>query len=310
MISIIICSRSSQISSSLIENIRQTIGCEYELIVADNSTNQFSIFSAYNWGISQSKFPYLCLMHEDIECVTKNWGLKLIEYLSNPKTGFIGVAGGQAVLRVPFGWSSYNPFCNIIHSYYSADNILIDENKVLPKDPPTTMQSVVTLDGVFLCARRELFNEIKFDENFDGFHCYDLDITTQAAVKGYKNYVVYDIDLKHFSKGKFDESYIISLLRFQNKWKYLLPIFESSISKELISKILYNAERNALLRLRKRMVRTGMPDKEIYFHIKHYTRLTGTWKDKLLLIFLPLDVIFIRLTSILRKKMIYQIGYK
>ena len=310
MISIIICSRSSQISSSLIENIRQTIGCEYELIVADNSTNQYNIFSAYNWGISQSKFPYLCLMHDDIEFVTKNWGLKILDYLSTPNIGFIGIAGGQAVLRVPFDWTSYNPFCNIIHVYYSADKKLITENKILPKIPSITIQSVVTLDGVFLCARRELFNEIKFDESFNDFHCYDLDITTQAFVKGYKNCFVHDIDIKHFSMGKFDKTYIISLLRFQNKWKHLQPIFESSVTKDVITKVLYKSERYALLRLRKRMVRTGMPDKEIYFHIKHYTRLTGSWRDKLLLIFLPLDVIFIRLTSILRKKMIYQIGYK
>lgn len=287
-------------------NIHDTIGCEYELIVADNSKNQFSIFSAYNWGIQKSNFLYLCFVHEDVEFQTINWGRIVIDYLNKPNTGFVGVAGGQAVLRVPFGWSSYNPFCSIIHSHISIDNKVVDEKKLLPKYPKNTIESVVTLDGVFLCAKRELFEEIKFDESFNGFHCYDLDISFQAIIKGYRNYVVYDIDLKHFSKGKFDINYITSLLRFQEKWEDLLPVFEHSITNETISSILYKAEKDALLRLRKRMVRTGMQNKSIYAYIKKYTRLTGKTKDKLLLFFLPADIFFIRITSILRKKMIFQ----
>jgi hypothetical protein len=44
MISIIICSRTQTISSDLFENIKDTIGCDYELVVIDNSENTYSIF--------------------------------------------------------------------------------------------------------------------------------------------------------------------------------------------------------------------------------------------------------------------------
>ncbi len=66
MISLIICSRKSDISNSLKENIERTIGTDYELIVIDNSTNKYSIFSAYNEGVRRSKGDILCFMHEDI----------------------------------------------------------------------------------------------------------------------------------------------------------------------------------------------------------------------------------------------------
>ena len=44
MISIIICSMNPDISAELRQNIADTIGCEYELVVIDNSRNQLSIF--------------------------------------------------------------------------------------------------------------------------------------------------------------------------------------------------------------------------------------------------------------------------
>ena len=66
MLSLIICSRNSDISATLKKNIETTIGINYELIVINNSLNHYSIFEAYNQGIRKSKYQFLCFMHEDI----------------------------------------------------------------------------------------------------------------------------------------------------------------------------------------------------------------------------------------------------
>ena len=47
MLSLIICSRTPKISNALEKNIAETIGCEYELVVIDNSQNKYSIFSSF-----------------------------------------------------------------------------------------------------------------------------------------------------------------------------------------------------------------------------------------------------------------------
>ena len=80
MISLIVCSRSIDISDELKQNIQSTIGAEYELVAIDNSQNEYSIFSAYNEGVRRSKYPYLCFMHDDIIYHTQGWGLKVIEH--------------------------------------------------------------------------------------------------------------------------------------------------------------------------------------------------------------------------------------
>ena len=71
MISIIICSRTQAISKDLSENVQNTVGCDHELVIIDNSENQYSIFEAYNLGIKQSKGEYLCFAHDDILFHTK-----------------------------------------------------------------------------------------------------------------------------------------------------------------------------------------------------------------------------------------------
>ena len=84
MISIIICSRAASISDELIQNIDQTIGLPYELVIIDNSDNLYSIFNAYNEGVKRSKYELLCFMHDDIIFKKEsNWGKKIVKHFNN-----------------------------------------------------------------------------------------------------------------------------------------------------------------------------------------------------------------------------------
>ena len=86
MISIIICSRNKDIPSELKQNIADTIGVDYELVVIDNSRNQYSIFSAYNEGVKRAKGDMLCFMHEDVVFKNCNWGERVIKHFQNNKS--------------------------------------------------------------------------------------------------------------------------------------------------------------------------------------------------------------------------------
>ena len=66
MISIVICSRKKDVSVELKKNIAETNGCEYEMVVIDNSRNKHNIFHAYNEGVSRAKGEILSFMHDDI----------------------------------------------------------------------------------------------------------------------------------------------------------------------------------------------------------------------------------------------------
>ena len=106
MISCIICSRQLDISAELKENIASTIGCEYELVVIDNSKNEYSIFSAYNEGVRRANGNVLCFMHEDILYHTQGWGNKITELLDDESIGIIGFGGSHLAPKAPIYWSN------------------------------------------------------------------------------------------------------------------------------------------------------------------------------------------------------------
>jgi Glycosyltransferase like family len=115
MLSIIICSRNRTLSQELINNINDSIGVDYEIISVDNSENKYSIFEAYNLGITKSKYPYLCFIHEDVFFHSNNWGVNVVAHLQDKKTGILGIAGGDLVTKVPASWATLiSPSQNII----------------------------------------------------------------------------------------------------------------------------------------------------------------------------------------------------
>lgn len=223
MISIIICSRNNDIPMSLKDNIKETIGSEYELIVIDNSANEHSIFSAYNEGVSRSMGDILCFMHEDITFVTKDWGKNVYYHLKDSSIGLIGVFGGH---YLP------NAVCHIgdsellsYHYYYVSQNN--EEYFYSEKDFDANGEvEVVAVDGLWFAMPRMLFEKVSFDEKYRGFHYYDMDICLQVLASGYSCKVVDDVVMKHNSGGKINDDFIFNSYMFCQKWRPYLPLIK------------------------------------------------------------------------------------
>ncbi len=232
MLSIIICSKYKQLSSALIANINETVGVIHEIIAIDNSNADYSIFSAYNKGYSLSQYPYLCFVHEDVMFKTFDWGNKLISHLKEENVGIIGVAGGCLASRIPSSWSSYQVKMNLIQ----AGNEPV-EHISKPNNYQFNRAEVVLLDGVFLATQRALFQLIKFDENFKGFHGYDYDICLQAKSHNLSNYVIYDLLIEHYSHGYHNTDYYKNLIKVFKKWQGILPCTSANIDIKKIQEI-------------------------------------------------------------------------
>src|ERR1035437_3669404 len=118
MISIVICHRNAELLAKLKLNIKQTIGAEHELLVIDNSNNQYNIFEAYNVGVSKSKYDTVCFTHEDVSFHTENWGQKVVAHFRDQSIGMIGVIGGNIFPKSPSPWWS-----NIMLNDHLVNNI-------------------------------------------------------------------------------------------------------------------------------------------------------------------------------------------
>lgn len=192
MLSIIISSYKSELYSAVSINIEKTVGEEYEIIKIDNP-GKMSLSEAYNLGAQQSKFDHLLFLHDDVIFKTKNWDKILCQYLSDSKTGIIGLAGSNYVPKAPSGWF------------------------IEKQDPDKTenLTKAIAIDGVFMAISKTHFNEILFNNEVKGYHGYDLDFSLRTAKK-YQNYIINDIELDHLSGGKIEKAFLDNNIQIRN----------------------------------------------------------------------------------------------
>ena len=220
MISIIICSRTSTISV-LEENIKNTIGCNYELIIIDNTVNQYSIFEAYNVGITKSKNNLLCFLHDDIFIHTNNWGILLINLFNEKKEiGLIGLAGAKVKTKMPSGWwdSPHSQKVAYLIQHFDSER-KVTWNYGFEKENNV---EVAVIDGVFMAMRKN--ENIQFESNMKGFHNYDLSISLKFKKYGQKIIVTNQILLEHFSLGNLDKNWLKSIVEFHKIYNKYLPV--------------------------------------------------------------------------------------
>jgi GT2 family glycosyltransferase len=217
MISIIICSVDSTKFFAVAATFRKVMGDEpYEFIRIPNAK---SLAEGYNRGMRQSKGSILIFCHDDIEILSGDFVSKLKNHLET--FDGIGIAGttklvapGWLMAAIPyiFGQIAHlTPGSNLYRvCCYGA--------------PSRTVANIQAMDGVFLAFRRPVIEAIGWDEqNFDGFHLYDIDCTYRAFLGGYKLGVVNDIPLVHFSSGKFKGEWEQYAERFLKKHAGRLP---------------------------------------------------------------------------------------
>lgn len=251
MISCIICSRRPDISAELKENIATTIGCEYELVVIDNSKNEYSIFSAYNEGVRRAKGDILCFMHEDILYHTQGWGIKVAEYfVQYPQAGLIGVAGTHYLSSIPSGWWETDCISCYIKQGFNINGIYqfrMDDVRFYQSNPTY----VVALDGVWMCMVSSMFDYIQWDEhNFSGFHGYDIDMSLQVWNAGKEVHIIWDLLLEHKSSGCANHEFYNNCEILWKKWKNEFPIMKGvnlSIPEEKVRTKL--VELNRIIRI-------------------------------------------------------------
>ncbi|MFI0430079.1 glycosyltransferase [Mariniflexile sp. HMF6888] len=220
-LSLIICSRKRTISKELSDNIAETIGCTYELLIIDNSQNQYSIFEVYNLGIKKSNGSFLCFMHDDVLLHTKNWGTILQSiFNANEKVGLIGIAGAKVKTKMVSPWWNCHKDQQVIN--------IIQHNK--NDEPEKTMTGfdegseaeVVVIDGVFMALRKSM--NIRFSEVMVGYHNYDLNISFECKKNGCQIMVTNQILIEHFSSGMLNKDWLSSTYKIHKMYKSILPL--------------------------------------------------------------------------------------
>ena len=250
MISVIICSINNDLAQQVQKNITDTIGVVWEFIVIENMVSPKSLTEVYNVGASKAKYDVLLFVHEDVLFQTENWGKKLLDYFEKDNSlGLIGIAGSKYKSSVPSGWFSgieALDCCNILHVDSNDQKLPMYFNPA----PGTRTQYVVVLDGVLLCCKKNVWQQVKFDETLlKGFHLYDIDFSFRVAQK-FKVIVSFEIDLIHLTEGgNFGDEWVNNTLLWHSEKQSSLPFYTKDLSVKK-SKFESVFVRNWLIRLK------------------------------------------------------------
>lgn len=228
MYSIICCSVNPELAASLKQNIAETIGAPFEFIAFDNRKYGYGICKVYNLCAKQAQYDLLCFVHEDVRFLTQGWGKLLAPKLGEAKCGVIGFAGSTVKLRQLTGWNTCRKALRTHYVQYMKGR----KHKQCVNPEENEYSPVVTLDGLCLITRREIWERTPFDEDtFRGFHCYDLDFSLAVCLR-HVNYVCHMVLVEHFSEGAFSLSWLEELKRLHAKWNKNLPMYAFSASKQ------------------------------------------------------------------------------
>lgn len=215
----IICSSQNDFESFR-KHVLYTCGLPKDNVEFLGYSNQgeFSLSEIYNKGLNDTKFDLVVFIHHDIKFITDNWGRKLCKHFNrNPEYGIIGVAGTNNLVSGMW-WQDRSS----MHGVVNHSNGVKTWTSRFSADQGNKLKQMVVLDGVFIAADKTKIVH-KFDEDFKGFHFYDLAFCFPNYLAGAMLGVCTDIRITHMSVGETNKEWEINKQQFEDKYKDYLP---------------------------------------------------------------------------------------
>jgi len=207
-------------NQKFIKHIDDTIGVKHKTVCYPNF-NQFSLPQVYNQAIREhnNDDAIFVFCHNDITIKTCTWGRLLLSKFNNSYFQIIGVAGSTYLAENGVWWHDRSKMHGVVEHTDGA-NTWVSEYSV-PRKGIT--KPVILVDGVFMAVD---CNKIvhQWDEDFRGFHLYDLSFCVPNYLDGCNIGVTTDIRVLHQSIGMTNQQWENNRMQFVEKYRDELPI--------------------------------------------------------------------------------------
>ena len=206
-------------NQKFIRHIGDTIGVKHKVVCYPNF-NQYSLPEVYNMAINENNAENTIMVfcHNDIIIRTPNWGRILLTKFNSNDFQIIGLAGTTYLHDNGVWWHDRSKMFGIVEH---TDGLKTWVSEYSPHRAGY-IKPVVLVDGVFMAV--DCNNIIhKFDEEFKGFHFYDLTMTFPNYLDGCDIGVTTDIRILHKSVGMTNDQWEENRKLFVKKYYTELP---------------------------------------------------------------------------------------
>jgi hypothetical protein len=220
-ISVVISTR--KIDDNYLKHVEKMFSHPKTQILVYENDGISSLPEIYNEGLNEATNDIIVFMHDDLILETKNITPKIIKlFETNPDYGVIGLAGTDNLLSGMW-WQDRTSMYGVVgHEHEGKRHV----NHYSKESYSEKLKEVIVVDGLFMMVHRGRIKH-KFNEQFEGFHFYDLPICIENHLDGVKIGVTTKIMVTHKSIGMVNK-----------KWEKNKFLFEALYEKNFPLKVL------------------------------------------------------------------------
>lgn len=214
----VVCS-TRKIDESYVQHVKKFFSHpKNEYIFVENDGSK-SLPQVYNEVLEKSTNDVVVFIHDDLEFETRNLTPKIIKLFDkNPEFGVIGLAGTNNLISGRW-WEDKDSMQGQV-GHINQDKRYISKYSNSFGDD---IKEVIVIDGLFMMIHKKRIKHT-FNEEFSGFHFYDLPISLLNHLDGVKVGVTTKIKLYHKSIGMVNKKWEKNKLFFEALYEKHLPL--------------------------------------------------------------------------------------
>jgi len=217
-ISVVISTR--KIDDNYLKHVEKMFSHPKTQILVYENDGVSSLPEIYNEGLNEATNDIIVFMHDDLILETKNITPKIIKlFENNPEYGVIGLAGTDNLLSGVW-WQDRTSMYGVVgHEHEGKRHV----NHYSKESFSEKLKEVVVVDGLFMMVHRGRIKH-KFNEQFEGFHFYDLPICIENHLDGVKIGVTTKIMVTHKSIGMVNKKWEKNKFLFEALYEKNFPL--------------------------------------------------------------------------------------
>jgi glycosyltransferase involved in cell wall biosynthesis len=209
------------------EYLKKSSGFKNLKVIEKVNNGEKSLAQVYNEVLSESTTDIVVFCHDDIYFDTTSWYNKLLKHFERSDFGIIGMAGSTQMPSSGMWWENRKKMIGIVNHESDGKKW---ESKYSESLGNSIMETVI-VDGLFIAVDKRKIKK-NFNEEFKGFHFYDIPFCFENHIEGVKVGVITNIRITHKSIGQTNE-----------QWEENRKLFESKYSSNLPVKLPYDSQR-------------------------------------------------------------------
>jgi hypothetical protein len=190
-----------------------------EILMYEND-GQMSLTQIYNKGLKESVNDIVVFMHDDLILETSNMTPKIVKlFEKHSEYGIIGIAGTDK-LTSGMWWQNRENMFGVVGHIHEGKRHVNHYSKGVFND---VLKDVVIVDGLFFMVRKSLLKK-EFNEQFEGFHFYDISFCVENQFEGVKIGLTTKFGVTHKSVGITNKQWEKNKLLFEALFEKRLPL--------------------------------------------------------------------------------------